>query len=176
MVQTDVQQVGGDTVHLATGAVTTSQAESSTGTQAQTVEVHPSGMSERELAVQKKMSEQDPIGIGVTIIAMVVVLSALFILNLLFRGVGKIQVWRTNRAAKAAEGKSGTGAPARSQNESEVAVAIALALHQHLQAARDQESLYITIREVEKRYTPWNSKIYGVMQGRMWSQMRFRQR
>jgi sodium pump decarboxylase gamma subunit len=40
--------------------------------------------------------------------------------------------------------------------------AIAMALHLYYSEAHDEESHIITIKTVERRYSPWSSKIYGI--------------
>ena len=40
--------------------------------------------------------------------------------------------------------------------------AIATALHMYFNDVHDEESLVVTIKTVERRYSPWNSKIYGL--------------
>ncbi|HNZ61704.1 MAG TPA: hypothetical protein PK903_01100 [Paludibacteraceae bacterium] len=40
--------------------------------------------------------------------------------------------------------------------------AIAMALHLYLDSAHDEESNVLTIKRIERRYSPWNSKIYGL--------------
>ena len=40
--------------------------------------------------------------------------------------------------------------------------AIATALHLYFDDVHDEESHIITIKSVERRYSPWNSKIYGL--------------
>lgn len=40
--------------------------------------------------------------------------------------------------------------------------AIALALHLYYADVHDEESHVLTIKRVERRYSPWNSKIYGI--------------
>ena len=40
--------------------------------------------------------------------------------------------------------------------------AIAMALHLYYSEAHDEESHIITIKTVERRYSPWSSKIYGL--------------
>lgn len=42
------------------------------------------------------------------------------------------------------------------------AAAISYALHLYLNELHDEESGIITIKKVERRYSPWNSKIYAV--------------
>lgn len=40
--------------------------------------------------------------------------------------------------------------------------AIAMAIHLYYSEAHDEESHIITIKTVERRYSPWSSKIYGL--------------
>ncbi|MDD2994760.1 MAG: hypothetical protein EOM47_05040 [Bacteroidia bacterium] len=40
--------------------------------------------------------------------------------------------------------------------------AIAMALHLYYSEVHDEESAVITIKTVERRYSPWSSKIYGL--------------
>lgn len=40
--------------------------------------------------------------------------------------------------------------------------AIAMAIHLYYSEAHDEESHIITIKTVERRYSPWSSKIYGI--------------
>jgi glutaconyl-CoA/methylmalonyl-CoA decarboxylase subunit delta len=41
-------------------------------------------------------------------------------------------------------------------------VAIAMALHFFYEEVHDDESNVITIKRIERRYSPWSSKIYGI--------------
>ena len=41
--------------------------------------------------------------------------------------------------------------------------AIAMALHMFYEEAHDNESNVITIKRIERRYSPWSSKIYGII-------------
>lgn len=47
--------------------------------------------------------------------------------------------------------------------EGNVNAAISMALHLHFNQIHDEESNIITIKKVTKNYSPWSSKIYGVM-------------
>jgi len=44
----------------------------------------------------------------------------------------------------------------------EVSAAIAMALHLYYGDVHDEESHIMTIKTVERRYSPWSSKIYGL--------------
>jgi len=41
-------------------------------------------------------------------------------------------------------------------------VAIAMALYMYYDEVHDEESNVITIKHIERRYSPWSSKIYGI--------------
>ena len=41
-------------------------------------------------------------------------------------------------------------------------VAISMALHLFFDVVHDNESNVITIKRIERRYSPWSSKIYGI--------------
>ncbi len=47
--------------------------------------------------------------------------------------------------------------------EGNVNAAIAMALHLYMSDMHDEESNIITIEDVKRTYSPWRSKIYGVM-------------
>ncbi|PNE25706.1 phage tail protein [Tannerella sp. oral taxon 808] len=104
--------------------------------------------------------ENDPWGIGMTLTAMSVVFSGLLILFILFKQVGRIAI---NAGRRRAARTSGAEAAARSGQESgEIFAAIAMALYEVSEDAHDMESTVLTMRKVARRYSPWNSKIYGM--------------
>jgi len=47
--------------------------------------------------------------------------------------------------------------------EGNVNAAIAMAIHMYFNEIHDEESGVITIQKVKKSYSPWSSKIYGVL-------------
>ena len=64
----------------------------------------------------------------------------------------------------AGEGRpAGIGVTVKGKDDKQVAAAIGLALYQHLQAAREDEVISLTIKEISRRYSPWNDKGYAVM-------------
>ena len=46
--------------------------------------------------------------------------------------------------------------------QAEIAAAIAMALHLYFNGVHDEEPTQITIKNVERSYSPWNSKLYGM--------------
>lgn len=115
----------------------------------------------------------DPYGVGMAIVAMSVVFSALVLLFLIFKQVGKALTRADRRrkekaaapaapAAVPAGGKAPVSAPGELAGE-ELA-AIAMALYKYSQDLHDIESRVLTINRVAKAYSPWSSKIYGINQ------------
>ena len=45
----------------------------------------------------------------------------------------------------------------------EVNAAISMALHLCMEDEHDEEDMVLTLKKVSKRYSPWSSKIYTVM-------------
>ncbi len=106
---------------------------------------------------------KDPSGVGMAISAMAVVFTGLLILFIVFKQVGRISNWFAHRKAGAAKGLSDEEvkeAMAKGSTPGEVFAAIALAMHEMQEDVHDVEDTILTINQVERRYSPWNSKIY----------------
>jgi Na+-transporting methylmalonyl-CoA/oxaloacetate decarboxylase gamma subunit len=93
-----------------------------------------------------------------SIIGILVVFVVLIILVLLSGLIQNIMI-QSSKRKMIKEGK----------NEAEIVelsaddvAAISMALHLYLDDLHDQESNVITIKRIERRYSPWNSKIYGL--------------
>lgn len=106
----------------------------------------------------------DPYGYGMTFTAMLVVLTALFVLYIIFRTLGKIQVGITGKKKKAvAEATAGEEKTAgKTVISGEVIAAIGLALQMYENDLHDNESTVLTLNRVAKAYSPWSSKLYGM--------------
>ncbi|MBN2730572.1 MAG: lamin tail domain-containing protein [Bacteroidales bacterium] len=110
--------------------------------------------------------EFDPIGIGMAIIAMFVVMTALVLSYLVFKYGSRL--YRSDlkkhktveEAAVVVEEESISG---------EVAAAIAMSMHIYVHQMHDLEDTIITIRKISKTYSPWSSKLYML---RPWPQKR----
>lgn len=105
--------------------------------------------------------EFDPFGIGMTMIAMMVVFSALAILFIIYKNLGRFFIMRG-----AASKKSKTGevkaqiVHSQAEMSGEVNAAIALSLHLYQSELHDYENTVLTIQKVSRTYSPWSSKIY----------------
>lgn len=108
----------------------------------------------------------DPFGYGMAVTAMLVVMTALFVLYLIFRALGKIQVGITGKKKKAVvEAADGEDkAAVKNVISGEIIAAIGLALRMYENDLHDNESTVLTLNRVAKAYSPWNSKLYGMTQ------------
>lgn len=109
----------------------------------------------------EKFLEIDPIGVSMTLTAMLIVFSALVMLFLVFKLIGNISVSisRSRNKGKAVVKESETGSTIIS---GEVLTAIFMALHEEQDQEHDIESTFLTFNKVNKTYSPWSSKIYGL--------------
>jgi len=58
--------------------------------------------------------------------------------------------------------------PVKAGADDEIAVAIATAIHLFSQEVHDDENYVLTINRIQKPYSPWSSKIYGL---RVWPKL-----
>ena len=111
----------------------------------------------------KKIVELDPIGLGMTVIAMSVVFLSLIIFYLVFKNIAKVYSLdlkkRFNKKKGIVEEKTVTEDPT-----SELGAAVALALYYYQNEMHDYENTLLTITKVARTYSPWSSKIYGLRQ------------
>ena len=92
-----------------------------------------------------------------TMLVVYVVFMAVILLLVLFIVVGKaLDRKKAQKAAMAkAEGRSQEGISGAGK------AAIAMALHLYY-GVHDNESDVITLKNIQSRYSPWSSKIYGI--------------
>ncbi len=103
---------------------------------------------------------RDPYGVGMAVIAMIVVLSVLAISAIVFQNIDNLIHFITNAFKKKAVG--GEEKVTKVSSGDEIA-AIALALHMYKSELHDTESLTLTFNRISRTYSPWSSKIYGVI-------------
>lgn len=106
--------------------------------------------------------KMDPTGVGMAVIAMSVVFAALAMLYAFFKNVARLYAIRWSeifKRRKVEEQKITT----EDELTGEVSAAIAFALHMYRNQLHDHENTILTIKKVAKTYSPWSSKIYGVM-------------
>jgi len=130
---------------------------------------HASNEEQDDIPKSERFRMADPYGIVMAMTAMTVVFSALLLLYLIFRTIGKLNT-RAVRKKQAKEEQAKNQAihpvmPADSEViHGEELAAIAMALYQYQNDLHDIESNVITINKVARAYSPWSSKIYGLRQ------------
>ena len=112
----------------------------------------------------RNAAENDGWGGAITIIAMCIVISALVVLSILFMIFGKVsEFFITKRKMKA---KAAADHPENEEHvelaSGEVIAAISIALKEFFDNPHDIEDTHLTIRKLQKVYSPWNSKIYNL--------------
>ncbi|MGE0019977.1 MAG: OadG family transporter subunit [Draconibacterium sp.] len=103
--------------------------------------------------------ELDPYGIGMTMIAMMVVFSALAILFIIYKNMGRFFIRKATPKASANIAEAAV-AHTKEEMSGEVNAAIAMALHLYQNEMHDYENTVLTIQKVSRTYSPWSSKIY----------------
>lgn len=99
-------------------------------------------------------------GYTVAIVGYLIVFAALVIMIIVFTNLPRLLNMKLKRKLK----KEGKSAEITQINvEGNVNAAIAMAIHMYINELHDEESGVITIEKVTRRYSPWSSKIYGVM-------------
>ncbi len=110
----------------------------------------------------EKFKAMDPYGVGMAVIAMSVVFSALLLLYVVFKNTKKIYSINLKKIFSRREEVVVVTKPAEEEISGEVNAAIALALHIYVNALHDHEETVLTIKKVARTYSPWSSKIYGL--------------
>ena len=111
-----------------------------------------------------RIRESDPIGIGLTMVAVSVVFLALLCISLILKGYGKLIVKTQDRKANKAsvEGNAVAASQSASETSGEIYAAIAAAIYMYDEEMHDEENTVITIQKVERAWTPWNAKFYNM--------------
>ncbi|MFO8022747.1 MAG: OadG family protein [Perlabentimonas sp.] len=99
----------------------------------------------------------DPYGIGMAVMAMLVVATVLTVAAVIFQNIDNIIKLFTKKK------KSPVETVEKSSTSGDDIAAIALALHLYQSELHDTESLTLTMNKISRTYSPWSSKIYGVM-------------
>lgn len=114
----------------------------------------------------EKIKSSDPVGIGLTAVAVAVVFLALVCISLILQGSGKLMSGMDDKK-KAPKKKGGAAVSAAAEaagKENEIFAAIATAIHLYNDELHDEEDTVLTIQKVEREWTPWNAKYYNMNQ------------
>ena len=96
-------------------------------------------------------------GWTIALVGYLIVFAALILLSVIFTNIPKLM-----RKFRKRKNKKADSAEDLEEISADVNAAIAMALYLHFDEMHDEESNVITIKRVEKPYSPWSSKIYGV--------------
>ncbi|MDZ7766445.1 MAG: OadG family protein [Melioribacteraceae bacterium] len=99
----------------------------------------------------------------ISVLGYSIVFMSLLFLFITFMNLAKLIKYRTNKKLKA-EGKLKEENSTEESLSGEVTAAISMALMLHFREVHDYENTVITIKKVQKPYSPWSSKIYGLRQ------------
>lgn len=102
-------------------------------------------------------------GIVISIVGYVIVFAALVLLYFFIVQMTKL-LTRQQRKKLVEKGDEHLAAKDDLSVTGEVNAAIAMALYLHFEEAHDIEHTVLTINKVQRTYSPWSSKIYGLRQ------------
>ena len=100
-----------------------------------------------------------PLGDDSNITAIVLLLMGVFVLYIIIKNIRKNHRNQTRTETVPVEEAEKSS---RSEKPGEVYAAIAAALYSSMEEEHDDENAVLTIRRVERTYSPWSSKIYGL--------------
>lgn len=115
---------------------------------------------DQEVSRAEQFVATDPYGIGMAIVAMLVVFTALLFLFLTFKWLGKFMN-RNSRKTLQPAAVAVAGNEAVDENAETVA-AITMALKLYVSEQEENQAMVLTINRVAKTYSPWSSKIHGL--------------
>ena len=124
-----------------------------------------SNETEAKISKQDKLKRDDPYGIGMALISMAVVFTALIMIYIML----KIFNYVTRRATQKSKAQEQAATPAKAMAskageedddtvDGPTCAAIGTALHLHFGSMHDEESEVITINMPSKHYSPWAQK------------------
>ncbi len=104
------------------------------------------------------------IDIELMLVGMGVVFTVLTLLYVVFGNLPRILELKPARRKKHKTDANKPGKHHEKQLTGEINAAISMALFIYLEEQHDEEDLVLTQEKVSRIYSPWSSKIYGVMQ------------
>ncbi len=116
----------------------------------------------------EEIAKHDSIGVGLSVIAMTTVFFALIVISIVLMGFARaLHSAQTKKAKKTIPDKQERKDvmqefKAGGNLSGGALAAISAAIHLYNEELHDEENTILTIVKVEKRYSPWSSKIYGM--------------
>lgn len=111
-----------------------------------------------------RLKRDDSTGVAMTLTAMLVVFLGLLSLAIAFKLIGKQAIAMSRTRAAGSKFRAIAISPDAVAIPGETLAAIALALKSELDSIHDDEEAILTINRVERKYSPWSSKIYNLRQ------------
>jgi Na+-transporting methylmalonyl-CoA/oxaloacetate decarboxylase gamma subunit len=108
-----------------------------------------------------EFAKLDPYGIGMTLVAMSVVFISLIVLYVFFKNVARLFAHDFTKKSVPSENDK-IESKTKNQATLELGAAIAMAIHLYQQELHDHEAALLTIKKINRSYSPWSSKIYGM--------------
>lgn len=100
-------------------------------------------------------------GLLISVVGYVVVFAALLILFIAVSNITRLLILRQKMRLKL-KGEQSELTRDELSVSGEINAAIGMALYLHFSELHDFESTVLTIKKVQKSYSPWSSKIYGL--------------
>lgn len=113
------------------------------------------------LAIEMPDAQMQFTGWLVTIIGFTIVIVSLIILFLVFKYISKLINYDWSKPKKSKKENTVLETKSSEDIDPNIAAAIAMALYLSTEV-HDYESDEVTITRIERRYSPWSSKIYGM--------------
>jgi len=107
------------------------------------------------------ISDNMNLGLIITLVGVGIVFIALAVLAIIFNQIPRLLKLQIKPKWQKLNNNNPDGKE-NSAISGETHAAIALALHLYMNDLHDQESSKLTISKISKKYSPWNSKIYGL--------------
>lgn len=104
----------------------------------------------------------------VTLLGFCLVVCLLFVLIFILQLLGFVMKEKPAKQATSPAAREAVAAIPQKETatakagDAATTAAIAMALHLFYNGVHDEEPTKVTIRKVERRYSPWNSKLYGI--------------
>ncbi len=101
-------------------------------------------------------------GIPIAGVGYLIVFLALVVLFLIFDNIAKFMEYRSRKKYEKINNKDAEK-DKKYTATGDVTAAISTALYLYFDEMHDEETGKLTVKNISKRYTPWNSKIYNVI-------------
>ncbi len=113
--------------------------------------------------VAEEFVRQDPYGAAMAAISMLTVLTVLALVAIVFQNIDNVINLFSKLFTRKDKALSEVAVQEKVKSSGDEIAAIAMALYLYKNELHDYESMTLTMNKISKTYSPWSSKIYGVM-------------